>query len=461
MPEELRPERLLAAILETTDEAVLGVGLDGSIVSWSRGAERMYGYAASEVLGETLLRLLPICEVLQFEEMLAGARQGECRCGQVVERLHREGTRLRVAVRRSAVLDEAGGIAGVVETGRMLEWSRSDVPPDAQLRMVAEQMPGLVWITDRKLRIIANWGAGLPGTQIRPGALAGKSVVEFLKAGDPYASPLAQHYDALRGTASQFEHQEELRTLEIRLAPLRSATGEITGCIGAATDITERKKTEEQVRYQATHDALTGLANYREFVNTLDHEVRRAERSHLRFTVLLIDVDDLKGINDRMGHLEGNQALQRVAAALNEQCRTTDLAARYGGDEFGVVLIDSGAGMAERVVERIEVSLGQDVCEPKVSVSIGIGIFPDDGKTPHELLEAADRQLYQQKKCARARRRIDGARATLHLAGGQGVKGADEAGEIGGVLEQANGSEAGSACGEARSGIAERDAADG
>jgi diguanylate cyclase (GGDEF)-like protein/PAS domain S-box-containing protein len=406
MSQQLRPERLLAAILETTDEAVVGVGLDGSIVIWSRGAERLYGYAAGEIRGETLLRLLPIQEVAPFEEMLEKAGQGQCQCGEVVERLHREGARLRVKVRRAPILDEAGGIAGVLEAGRLLEWSRHEVAPNAQLRMVAEQMPGLVWITDRNLRITANWGAGLPGTKIRPGVLEGKSVGEFLQAAEQYASPLVEHYDALRGRASQFEHTREQRTLEIRLAPLRSGTGEITGCLGAATDITERKKTEEQVRHEATHDGLTGLANYREFVNTLEREVRRAERSHLRFTLLLIDVDDLKAINDRKGHLAGNQALKRVAGALKDQCRATDLAARYGGDEFGVVLIDSDAGMAEGVVERIETSLCKDTHEPKVSVSIGIGVFPENGRTTQELLEAADRQLYQQKKCARARRSV-------------------------------------------------------
>ena len=410
MAQELRPEHVLAAILETTEEAVLGVGLDGSIMSWSRGAQSLYGYAAGEVLGETLRRLLPIQEAADLDRMLALVRQGEYRRGEIVERLHREGTRLRVTVRRSPVRDEAGGIAGVVEAGRLLKRMRSNTPLEAQLRMAAEQMPVLVWTTDRKLRITANWGAGLPETNIRPGALAGKSVVEFLTGGDQYTSPLVQHYQALRGMASQFEHQKELRTLEIRLAPLRSAAGEITGCIGAATDITDRKKTEEQVRYEATHDALTGLANYREFVSTLDHEVRRADRSHLRFTVLLIDVDDLKGINDRRGHLEGNQALKRVAAALNDQCRATDLAARYGGDEFGVVLIDSDAGMAERVRERIEASLSEDRREPVPTVSIGIGIYPHDGKTMQELLEAADRQLYQRKKYTRAQRLIDGLR---------------------------------------------------
>jgi diguanylate cyclase len=88
-------------------------------------------------------------------------------------------------------------------------------------------------------------------------------------------------------------------------------------------DITDRKKNEEQTFYQARHDALTGSANYREFMDRPEQEVRRAERSHHGFTVLLRDFDGLKRINDLHGHLAGNRALKRLAAVMNEHCRHT------------------------------------------------------------------------------------------------------------------------------------------
>jgi diguanylate cyclase (GGDEF)-like protein len=163
-------------------------------------------------------------------------------------------------------------------------------------------------------------------------------------------------------------------------------------------DITDRKRSEEQAHYQARHDALTGLANYREFMDRLGQEVRRAERCHHGFTVLLLDLDGLKRINDLYGHLTGNRALQRLAAVMKEQCRSTDLAVRYGGDEFAVVLIDSDTGMAEQVAQRIENGLRTDQGKPSISVSIGLGIYPDDGRTAAELIEAADQQLYKHKR---------------------------------------------------------------
>jgi diguanylate cyclase (GGDEF)-like protein/PAS domain S-box-containing protein len=338
--------------------------------------------------------------------MLSCAKLGEALVNGVVERLHKGGNLLRVTIRRTAVLDRAGETTGILESGRLLEWSGSDLPAEVQLRLAAEQMPGLVWVADQNLRITANWGTGLPGKAIRAGSLVGKTVADFLEAGDPHATPLAEHHDALQGDQSKCEYQRKQRTLEIHVVPLRSGTGEITGCIGMATDVTHHKETEEHIRYQATHDALTGLANYRELMDTLEREIRRADRSHHAFTVLLLDLDDLKLINDRLGHLEGNRALKRIAGVLKEQCRSTDLAARYGGDEFAVLLIESDLGMAEHVSERIEASLNRDAQTPTLSVSIGAGVFPEDGRTAQELLQAADRKLYQCKKSSRERRNV-------------------------------------------------------
>jgi diguanylate cyclase (GGDEF)-like protein len=165
-----------------------------------------------------------------------------------------------------------------------------------------------------------------------------------------------------------------------------------------ALDVTERKRTAEQVLYQATHDALTGLGNYRQFVETLEREVKRADRSRHRFAVLLLDLDGLKQINDRHGHLAGNRALKRLANEMREHCRSIDIAARYGGDEFALVLIDADPAMAEQVAERIQECIGNEPEEPRRGASIGIASYPEDGRTGHELLEAADRRLYQQKK---------------------------------------------------------------
>jgi diguanylate cyclase (GGDEF)-like protein len=280
-----------------------------------------------------------------------------------------------------------------------------DIRPAPELVLVAllEQVPGLLWTADCNLRITANWGAGLPGIKLRPGALAGRTLFEFLGCEDRHATPIAEHCEALRGESAQLEYKWEDRILEIRVHPLRSASGEILGCLAMALDVTGRKKLDEQALYQARHDALTDLANYREFMDRLERELRRAERSHAGFTLLLLDLDDLKRINDLQGHLAGNRALKRLAAVMNDPCRSTDLAARYGGDEFAVLLIDSDRGMAENVAQRIENCLRSGLEKPPLGVSIGVGVYPDDGRSTSELIEAADRRLYHHKKSRETR----------------------------------------------------------
>jgi len=399
-----RCEQVLAAILESAEEAIIGIALDGSIELWSRGAERLYGYTAAEVTGVALISLLPIYAGSSLQAALEASREGQLTDCDTVERLHKTGSKLSVGVRRRAVRDERGVVTGILEIGRATRQKTQDTPSETQLRLLVEQMPVLLWTTDRSLRITSNWGSGLQHSDVHAGDLVGRTVSEYLKCNDTNAGPIAHHHAALRGESAHFEYKRQDRILEIHLDPLRAPSGETIGCIGVGLDITVRKQSEELVRYQATHDALTGLANYREFMDTLERELRRAERGHHAFTVLLLDLDDLKRINDQLGHLAGNKALKRLAKVTKEQCRATDLAARYGGDEFAVVLIESDQGMAQQVAQRIEAHVREEQEEPRISVSIGMAIYPADGRTAHELLEAADRQLYRRKKLLQRRK---------------------------------------------------------
>jgi diguanylate cyclase (GGDEF)-like protein/PAS domain S-box-containing protein len=398
-----RCEQVLAAILESAEEAIIGIALDGSIELWSRGAERLYGFTAAEVTGLALVSLLPIYEGPSLQTVLEATREGKLSGSETVERLHKMGAKLNVQVRRMAMRDERGVITGILEIGRATRQKTEDTPSETQLRLLVEQMPVLLWTTDQSLRITSNWGSGLQHSDVHAGDLVGRTVSEYLKCSNANMAPMAHHYAALRGESAHFEYKRKDRILEIHLEPLRAPSGETIGCIGVGLDITVRKRSEELIRYQATHDALTALANYREFMDTLERELRRAERGHHSFTVLLLDLDDLKRINDRLGHLAGNGALKRLARVIKEQCRATDLAARYGGDEFAVVLIESDLCMAQQVAERIETHVREDKEEPPISVCSGMAIYPADGRTAQDLLEAADRQLYGQKRLLRSR----------------------------------------------------------
>ena len=258
---------------------MLTVSPQGTIETWSPGAERLYGYAEEEMIGQSLRCLLPVYEPPQLESLLSSPN-GQGDSVEVVERLHKNGSRILVAVRRRVIRGDRDEAEGILERAEALDPHEAfSSPEEAPLNLLMEQVPGLLWTTDRKLRISAHWGIGLPTSRIRPRAFVGQDVRKLLAATDPHATPIAEHYSALQGAVSHFEYVWRGAVLEIRVGPLRSSSGQIIGCLGAAVDITERKRSEEQTFYQARHDGLTGLANYREFMDRLDAEVRRAARS--------------------------------------------------------------------------------------------------------------------------------------------------------------------------------------
>ena len=162
-------------------------------------------------------------------------------------------------------------------------------------------------------------------------------------------------------------------------------------------NITQQRKLEDHLRQQAAKDALTGLANYRHLVETVASEIMRSERTAREFALLFLDLDGLKQINDRFGHLVGSRALCRLADVLCICSRKVDTPARFGGDEFALVLPETGFLPAKLVAHRICDNLANDGREPKLSVSIGVAIYPGDGENVDSLLGAADAALYAMK----------------------------------------------------------------
>ena len=176
----------------------------------------------------------------------------------------------------------------------------------------------------------------------------------------------------------------------------------LTGFRGTIQDVTDRKRMEAQLEYQADHDPLTGLYNRRRFGEELERALRVVSRYRRSGAVLMIDIDNFKTINDTHGHAAGDRVLKGVAAAVAARTRETDVFARLGGDELAIVLPEAGVDDARRVAEEIRESAAAVEGAPKLS--IGIAPFDADSRlVADDLLVAADMALYEAKNEGRDR----------------------------------------------------------
>ncbi len=176
-----------------------------------------------------------------------------------------------------------------------------------------------------------------------------------------------------------------------------SDLGDFAGYEIIVVDITEQRGLEDHLRRQVLSDSLTGLANHGRLFEVLHAEISRSKRTEREFSLLLLDLDGLKEINDRFGHLTGDRALCRLAQILADCSRSVDTAARQGGDEFALVLPETSAASATLVAERICDLLAKDAEEPALAVSVGVASYPKDAATIGSLLYAADGALYAMK----------------------------------------------------------------
>lgn len=172
--------------------------------------------------------------------------------------------------------------------------------------------------------------------------------------------------------------------------------GAVMGLV-LGSEVSERRRAEKEARNLAVVDHLTGLGNYRKLIDTLEAEMKRSDRMKRTFVLILMDLDGLKQINDIHGHPIGNRTLCRLANIMQVHCRSIDTAARYGGDEFALVLPECGMKFGRVIADRICNRLSNDGESPALTVSVGFAVWPYDGTTVDELFREADRALYDMK----------------------------------------------------------------
>jgi diguanylate cyclase (GGDEF)-like protein/PAS domain S-box-containing protein len=253
--------------------------------------------------------------------------------------------------------------------------------------------------------MITSWNGGAERLYgYRSGETRGKSISILVPAGHDDELPellmrvrageRVDDYETVRA-----RKDGTLVDVSLTVSPIRSRDGTVIGASTIARDITARLRYQEQLRFLAEHDSLTGARNRRRFERDLSDQVARARRYGEHASLLVLDIDDFKQINDIYGHRTGDRALKAVAAALMGRLRETDVVARIGGDEFAVLLPYANADQAQMVAGSLQEAIAESGLDTLVGLSVSIGLALIDGETQTEeaAFARADRAMYQNK----------------------------------------------------------------
>ncbi len=277
-------QAMLSALVEFSDEAIIGKTLEGTIFSWNKGAKNLYGYVEEESIGSNIKMLFPKDREDEFQQIIGKIINDEPIKGYETSRIHKDGHIIPVSV---------------------------------------------------------------------------------------------------------------------TISPIKDAEGNITGASTTARDITEQKRIQEQLKHLAEHDTLTGLINRTLFKDRLIQAIALAKREQFHIAVCFIDLDGFKIINDTYGHPTGDLLLCAAAKCMQDHLREMDTVARFGGDEFALILThlnekNDVINIMRKLIQQFSKGFLIENHTLKVSLSIGISLYPADGA--HDLLKKADSAMYHAKK---------------------------------------------------------------
>ncbi len=424
--------QLIAALVESADAAIISETVDGTVLTWNKGAEQIFGFAPDEVVGQSHLCLFP--DFLKHEEAKVWKQvtQGESIHHYETVRQHKSGRLVDLAMSVSPIFEEGKVVRMVVvahdvtDRKRMeralMESERKQRQRAAEFKAVLDSAPAAVWIAhDPECRLITGNRAAYDLVRLPQGANASLSAPEKERP-KHYAiyrngRALAAHELALQMAASRgievrdFEEDivfddGTIKHLIGNATPLRDSQGNVYGAVAAFIDITPRKNAEEQIRRMAHFDALTNLPNRVLLMDRLEQAIAMSERNQSRTGVIFVDLDNFKTINDGLGHHVGDLLLQHVADRLRESVREVDTVSRLGGDEFLVILpelrqTDDARNIARKLLQALSAEYIVSGQKLQVTPSLGISVFPDHAKEPAALIRLADQAMYQAKQAGR------------------------------------------------------------
>lgn len=447
----------LAAIVDSTMEAVVGRDLENVIISWNKGAELIFGYTAEEAIGRSASILLKEGAVDEQLEILKKIKGGIAFTRFDTMRKRKDNQLIHVSMTISPIKDVYGNIIGasslarditkrIQDEQRLKELNNQIELEKTKLEEVLSIEEGLHtifnidklidFIVEKTTRVLEarrcslmlvdedTWELCIKGQVGLDENMIGES---RLKIGDPIAGLIAEEGKPVLVTDIETDKRflrnkrPSYQSKSFVCAPIE-LNGHLMGVV-SVTDKTskdnnifseldlkilcmivrqvavaiEAAKIYKELKYLTVTDPLTNMYNYRHFVKSIDNEINRSKRYAGSFCLLMIDIDDFKSYNDTFGHLQGDALLKKVGGVITENVREVDIACRYAGDEFVVILPQTEVKEARIVSEKIRKRIEQLSLKRKVTLSIGIAGFGKD-MNRYDFILKADTALYNAKK---------------------------------------------------------------
>ncbi|WP_296673913.1 diguanylate cyclase [Rhodoferax sp.] len=402
--------RLLA---DNASDVIWTMDLNGRFTYVSPSVERLRGYCVAEVMQQTLEQALTP-ESAHIAEDGLGLALAAIHAKQPVpdfraelEQPCKQGGTVWTEVSVSGIQNDRGEFVNLLGVTRDIsDRKRADL--DLRIAAIAfESQDGMI-VTDAQTNILRVNSAFTRITGYTSQEAIGQSP-RILRSDRHDANFYAAMWAAVEATGTwhgEIWHQRkngEIFPEQLTITAIKASSGQVTHYVGALRDITLRKQLEKEVAQLAFFDPLTQLPNRRLFNDRLGQMLSLAKRTKTNMALMFIDLDKFKPINDTHGHEAGDWMLQTVAHRIQACLRTSDTAARVGGDEFLVLLTElQTGGDAPAVAEKIRQSIEEPTNTPsglmlQVSASIGIAVYPDHALTAPDLLRFGDRAMYLAK----------------------------------------------------------------
>ncbi|MDD2880993.1 MAG: EAL domain-containing protein [Rhodoferax sp.] len=409
----LNTSRISQAIVQSTDEAVIGESLGGIINRWNPGAERMFGYSALEMVGQSILRLLPPDR--QNEEALILERIQD---GQTVQhfdslRVRKDGRIIHVSATISPIRDAKGRLIGASKIARDITAQKE---ASRQLQLTASVFTNAsegIFITDRRGAILEVNEAFTRITGYNRENAIGKNPQVFRSSQQGPEVFKAIHLGLIRhgewrGELWNRRLNGDSYSAWLTISTVRDSRGKVQNYVALFSDVTAMKLQQETLEHGAHYDVLTDLPNRLLLSDRLQQAMTMCHRHNRGLAVLFLDLDGFKSINDRHGHKVGDELLIALSSQMKAALRDVDTLARMGGDEFVAVLTDvediqDCLQTVNRLLEACACPVLIQGLELRVTASVGVTLYPQDNAEAEQLMRHADQAMYQAKQSGKNR----------------------------------------------------------